>query len=301
MKKRKIRIPTLIAIFVCLIAIFIAKSSDEPSDCFIWKVKINKSIFYLAGSIHTASKENYPLPKVYMKSYRKADKVIFEIEDDFLTLEKKIFQYAEKDRLKEDQFLNHHLSTESIKKLKQIIEVKKLNKYFQYEAWLLNMIIAGYRSKLIGYDPLFSIDKYFHELAEKDKKEIIGLDSIKTQLLLFDFEAPFENQVKIIEKAVDEMEIMAKNEIPLYKAYFENNHEQFEKEFLNPFDFNKPHMKQMYDLVCTNRNTKWVEQFEILSNEKPGKYFVIVGSGHYFGPNNIRVLLEQKGYKIEKI
>ena len=301
MKKGKIRIPALIAIFVSLIAIFIATSSDEPSDCFIWKVKINKSIFYLAGSVHTASKENYPLPKVYMKSYRKADKIIFEIEDDFLTLEKKIFQYAEKDRLKEDQFLNHHLSTESIEKLKQIIEVEKLNKYFQYEAWLLNMNIAGFRNKLIGYDPLLSIDKYFHELAEKDKKEILGLDSIKTQLLLFDFDAPLEMQVKIIEKAVDEMEIKAKNEAPLYKAYFENDHEQFEKEFLKTFDFNKPQMKQMYDLLFTNRNTNWIEQIERLSKEKAGKYFMIVGSGHYFGPNNVKVLLENKGCKLEKI
>jgi len=301
MKRGKKIIPALIAIFVSIVAVFIAISSDEPSDCFTWKVKINESTFYLAGSVHTATKENYPLPKSYMKSYQKADKVIFELADDFSTLEKKIFQYAEKDRLHEDQFLNHHLSTESIVKLKLIFQEDKLNKYFQYEAWVLNMAISGSKTRIIGYEPLLAIDKYFHELAVKDEKEIIGLDSVKTQVLLFDFDIPFEMQVKIIEKVVNEMEIKAKNEEPLLRAYFENDIQQFEKEFLIPFDFDKPQMKQAYDMVFTNRNTKWVEQFEKMSNEKADTYFVIVGSGHYFGPNNIRELLKEKGYTIEKI
>ena len=301
MKKGKSRIQILIAVFVCITVVFIAKSSDEPSDCFTWKVDINESTFYLAGSIHSASKENYPLPKAYMKSYKKADKVIFELEDDFKTLEKKIFQYAEKDRLPEDQNLDQYLSTEAIAKLEQIFDADKLKKYFQYEAWVLNMTISGVKSKLIGYDPLLAIDKYFHDLAEKDEKPIIGLDSITTQLLLFDFEVPIDLQVKLIEKAVDEMEINANKEAPLMQAYFDNNMELFETEFLKPFDFSKPQMQQMYDMVFTSRNTSWVERFEKLSTENAGTYFVLVGAGHYFGPHNIRELLEQKGYTIEKI
>jgi uncharacterized protein YbaP (TraB family) len=56
-----------------------------------------------------------------------------------------------------------------------------------------------------------------------------------------------------------------------------------------------------YDRVFTKRNTSWVEQFIELSKENPGSYFVLVGSGHYFGPNNLLELLESKGYTIEKI
>ena len=301
MKKGKLIPPALIAILICLIAVFIAKSSDETSDCFTWKVKINESTFYLAGSVHAASPENYPLPKSYIKSYNKADKAIFELEDDFNTLEKKIFQYAEKDILNEDQYLNLHLSKESLEKLALIFDKETLNKYFQHEAWILNMAISGTRSKLIGYDPLLAIDKYFHELAEKDEKEIFGLDSIQTQLSLFDFDIPFEMQIKIIEKAVSEMEANARNDEPLLKSYFNNNLEQFENEFLSAYDFNNPRIKQAYNMVFTNRNINWIEKLEKMAREKSGIYFVLVGSGHYFGPNNIRELLKNKGYSIEKI
>lgn len=303
MRTRRIKLPALVAVFAGIITVFIAHSSDKTSDCFIWKTEINNSVFYLAGSVHTATKANFPLPKVYMESYAKADKVILELKDDKKALEQEIMQYAEKDRLKEDQYLNLHLSAESLEKLSQLFvnEEPKLNQYYQHESWLLNMAIAGTRSKLTGYDPLLAIDMYFNHLAKKDKKEIIGLDDLQTQLLLFEYEVPFEMQVKIIEKAVSKMEVDAKQDLLLFTAYFNNDTAQFENIFLQNFDFNKPQMKQVYDMVFTNRNIKWVEQFEKLSIEKPGKYFVMVGAGHYFGPNNIRELLERKGYTIKKI
>jgi uncharacterized protein YbaP (TraB family) len=38
-----------------------------------------------------------------------------------------------------------------------------------------------------------------------------------------------------------------------------------------------------------------------LSKGNTGSYFVLVGAGHYFGPNNILELQESKRYTIEKI
>ena len=94
MKKKRGIIPAFIALLAGLITIWIARSNDEPSGCFTWKTDINGSTFYLAGSIHAASENNYPLPKAYLKSYRKADKVILELKDDFETLHNKILLYA---------------------------------------------------------------------------------------------------------------------------------------------------------------------------------------------------------------
>ena len=300
MRKGRTILPALVAVFSGVITVFIARSSDKPSDCFIWKTRINESTFYLAGSIHGASEGNYPVSKAYLKCYKKADIVILELEDDMNSLKEKIFQYAEKDRLKEDQYLNYHLSSESLDKLKEIFDDDELYHYCQYESWLLNMAIAGTKSRLIGYDPSLAIDKYFNNLARKDKKEIIGLDDLQMQLLLFKYEVPFDVQVKIIEKAASEMEIQANKEAPLYRAYFDNDILQFDNIFLKSFDFNKPGMKEAYNTVFANRNKRWVEQLERLSGERPGTYFVLVGSGHFFGPDNIRELLERKGYKIEK-
>lgn len=302
MKRNKKRLPALIAVFVpVFVLFFIIKPGDEPSDCFLWKVEIKESTFYLVGSLHAANDSNFPLPDKYERIYRKTDKTIFEMNDNFESIESKLFIYGKDSRLPDGQFLDKHLGKESLEKLQMFFDEDMLKKYYEHEAWLLNMAIAGQKSKLIGYDPKLAIDKYFYEKALADNKETIGLDSLQTQLQLFEFHVPLEMQVKVLENAISNMETTAKKEQLLYKAYFENNLEEFEAAFLGQYDFNNPKMKQVYDLVFTRRNTNWVTRFEQLSLENPAKYFVVVGAGHFFGPHNIKELLEKKGYLVKKL
>lgn len=301
MRRKKNPLPVLAAIIAALTAVFIATANDKPSECFTWRVEINESTFYLCGSIHAAAEANYPLPKAYMRSYKKANTAIFELEDDLKTLGRKIFAYAEKDSLSEEFYLDLFLSDDSKRQLERIIKPDKLIRYYAHEAWLLNMTIAGSRSILNGYNPELAIDKYFHDLAIKDHKKILGLDDIETQLALFEFEAPHQMQIKIIENAVAAMENIAKQERPLYDAYFAHDLDGFEKAFLKPYDFSNPQIKDIYDRVFIQRNTSWVDQLEKLSSDKPDTYFVLVGAGHYFGPGNVRELLEDRGYTLEKI
>lgn len=294
------RISTLLILSGLLIFIPMCKQ-EKTSDSFIWKVDINESTFYLAGSIHSAKEAYYPLPDTYTDYYKKADKLILELEKDFEGIQEDIFRYAQKDTLPEGDYLNKHLKPESIDKLRQIFKEEELEKYYKYEGWLLNMVISGSKSKLLGFDPLLAVDRHFHELAVKDNKEIIGLDNITTQIELFEFDAPVLMQIQVLENSINNMEEQADKELPLFEAYFSDNLTLFEEEFLKDMDFDNPQVKQVYDMVFTNRNTNWVEQFEKISGENPAIYFVLVGAGHYFGPNNIRELLSQKGYTVEKI
>jgi len=97
-------------------------AQPETSPAFLWHVNINGSEFTLAGSIHAGNKESYPLPSAYLEAYKKADFVIFEIKDDFESIKEQTFIYAEKDRLKEDQFLDNYLSPESMEMLATLFE-----------------------------------------------------------------------------------------------------------------------------------------------------------------------------------
>jgi len=300
-KKNLFKKISLLSVIAGLIIFAAACTQKEPSDCFIWKIEIQGSTFYLAGSIHSAKDAYYPLPETYTDYYKKADRLILELEKDFEGIEQEIFDYAQKDTLPESDYLNNYLKPESIEKLKKIFTEEELDKYFKYEGWLLNMTIAGTKSKLLGFDPLLAIDRYFHELATKDNKEIIGLDDIKTQIILFEFDAPVLMQVQVLENTINNMESQAEQELPLFESYFSDNMALFEEEFLKSMDLTNPQVKQAYDMVFTIRNKSWVEKFEKLAEERPGTYFVLVGAGHYFGPDNVRELLEEKGYTVEKI
>ena len=274
------------------------KAQPDPSPGFLWQVNIHGAEFTLAGSIHAGKKDLYPLPEAYIQAYQKADNIIFEVKDDFESIREQLFTYAEKDRLQEDQYLDHFLSTESKEMLARLFKENEgmLQRYYSYEGWLLNMAIMGMAPRLIGYDPEWAVDKYFHDLATRDQKQIIGLDEIEAQFKLFEFEFPIETQLQILETGLETIEMRAHAEKPLFDNYYSQNTEAFRKAFLTPMDFDNPQVNAMYQSVFANRNKSWVNQLIELSKTHPGNYFMLVGCGHYFGPENVLELLKKEGF-----
>lgn len=274
-------------------------AQTKTAAAFLWQVNINGSEFNLAGSVHTG-KKGLTLPEAYLNAYKQADIIIFELKDDSETLKEMIFKYAEKDSLSEDQYLDKYLSQESRDMLTDLFKGEEdvLSRYFHYEGWLLNMAISGKKSRLIGYDPELSVDMYFHDMATKDKKEIVGLDQIETQLKLFDFEVPLETQVQIVESAIQRAEQQARTEQSLYDTYYSQDQEAFREAFYEMMNFEDPQKGSIYDKVFVKRNIAWVKKLIELSETRPGVYFMVVGSGHYFGPGNLIELLDKEGYQV---
>ena len=281
--------------------ITLAQSETPPG--FLWQVNINGSEFSLAGSVHAGKKNLYPLPEAYLSAYREADYVLFELKEDFGTLEENIFRYAAKDSLEEDQDLDNYLSPESKELLSVMFRGKEelLACYYRYEGWLLNMAISGWRSKLIGYDPGLAVDKYFHDMATEDQKMILGLDQLETQLKLFEFKATREQQVGIIESALKRAKQQALTEQPIFEAYYSQNTAAFRVAFLGNMDLENPQIRAMYGSVFISRNKAWVRKLIELSKTMPGEYFMLVGCGHYFGPDNVLELLEHEGFQVNQI
>lgn len=261
---------------------------------------MNGSEFTLAGSVHAGKPELFPLPESYLNAYRQADIAIFELADGSEAVREMIFDYARKDSLKPEQCLDQYLSDECKEILASLFKGREedLARYYHYKGWLLNMTVAGIRSVMSGYNPELSVDMYFHDLAVRDKKGIMGLENIETQLQLFEFDLPLEAQVKIVESAVRGAEQQAFAEKPLFDTYYDSNQEEFQKAFMTLMNLENPQMQRIYNQVFVKRNKAWVEKLIEISVNQPGKYFMLVGSGHYFGPDNVRELLQARGFTV---
>jgi len=281
-----------------------AQNTEKPGDSqtgFFWETSINHTTFLLLGSVHAGKAAYYPLPDLFEWCYENSETLIMEIEDDFDSLENKMLAYAEKDRLPEELYFRHHLDSASISKILEVLDREDFLKYDQYKGWFLNMTLIGSNLKLVGFDPEQGIDMYIRSKAAKDQKPVVGLDKFEDQLALFEFDLPHETQIKVLERTISTLDMQAKQGAPLLESYFTWNSDSFEKTFLSAYDFENPNMKRAYDHVFVARNQLWVEKLEKISQENPGTYMVVVGAGHFFGPSNIRELLEQKGYTINPL
>jgi hypothetical protein len=109
---------------------------------------------------------------------------------------------------------------------------------------------------------------------------------------------PFKIQIQIVENILSKLEQGAKKQAELFQHYYDNDQAGFEKCFLSSFDFKDPASRASYDKLLGKRNQAMVEKLERIALETPGTYFVIVGCGHYFGPENIRQMLTGREYAV---
>ena len=65
---------------ICLLIALNALSVSTLAESSVWKISKGDKYFYLGGTIHLLSPEDYPLPQAFIDAYRDSDKLIFETD-----------------------------------------------------------------------------------------------------------------------------------------------------------------------------------------------------------------------------
>ena len=299
---KKIILPILFTI-LCLGCIGSGQSLDSTEDNtsspFLWKTQIGESTIFLAGSVHAARPQNFPLDKAYLEALDASDAIILELAEDRETIKKLSVKFFEDYRVPEENYLLKHLSTKARKEIIDLLGEQNTTLFEQYEPWVAFIQINARTIKKAGYDVLLGVDFYLRSLAAEKGKAILGLEDPIGQIKIFRLKIPFKNQIQIVENILNHLEQGARKQAELFQHYYDNDQAGFEKCFLSAFDFKNPVSKAGYDKALGHRNHTMVEGLERIALETPGTYMMVVGSGHYFGPDNIRQLLTERGYSIE--
>ena len=288
------------AIFILAISQNISGRDPGSGDIFLWETHIEACTLYIAGTVHVGKKDSYPLHTAYLEHLEGSDKIILEVAEDFGNLNKRMSEYIEKDRLPEDKYFRHTLEQGTIDRITEILGTDQFHKYDQYNAWVLITQLSVNKMRLLDYDPKSAVDRYFRDQALEAGIEILGLESVDEQFRLIEFDLPYDIQLKIIERNVNNIRKAAEKESALYDAYFNNQLEIFETAFTERFDFENPAEKAIYNKIFAERNKSWAESLEELAAKHQGTIFVAVGAGHLFGPGNLLECLKEKGFVINQ-
>src|SRR5213594_4794871 len=57
-----------------------AQAAQAPPKCCVWRITNAKAPFYLVGSVHALSKNDYPLPAPYEIALKDAKRLLFEFD-----------------------------------------------------------------------------------------------------------------------------------------------------------------------------------------------------------------------------
>jgi uncharacterized protein YbaP (TraB family) len=184
----------------------------------------------------------------------------------------------------------------------------KTSKWFKEEAGLdlikldgLNPLTIMTAALAITHQKYFpskpdevQLDTYFQNLAKRDGKRILGLESIQVQINAMFKQITLARQVALLNETFKEKDGLKSAIAVMNDAYIKNDlnalHQLMYAETYRPEE-----MKSLLD----DRNNYWMEQLPKLMKEQP--LFVAVGALHLVGESGLVNQLRKKGYTVTPI
>jgi uncharacterized protein YbaP (TraB family) len=138
------------------------------------------------------------------------------------------------------------------------------------------------------------MDDYFQQMAGRNGKKVIGLESFETQLYALYGQFSLTRQAEMLSNFVGSKDAVMAELISMNHAYRkEDLHELTSLLTANAYT------PREIETLLDNRNKKWMEQLPAIMKSK--QTFIAVGALHLTGPKGLVALLRKAGYEVRPI
>jgi uncharacterized protein YbaP (TraB family) len=274
-----------------------AQAQSTTRKDFLWSLKTAKATVYLLGSLHLLKADAYPLDKNIEAAYKDSARICFETDIGAAQDPAYQSQLLAQGLYPEGQTLQQNISPETYRLLEKRATaigttMAQLN---PLKPWLCASVISGLELMRMGFDPQYGIDVYFFDKAKKDGKAMVFLETLDFQLKLFT-ELDRKEGDSLLLQTLKDLEV-TETMLPAIVDAWENGDAAGLGTIMTMSFKDLP---DIYDRFVAQRNKAWVSTIERLIAQG-GNTMVIVGAGHFVGPENLLQLLQSKGYTIEQI
>lgn len=269
-----------------LIGFLFTFSGFSQENSLLWKISGNglKEDSYLFGTIHLICKEDFSVSDQVKSALLNSDQVILELDMDDPTLMSEMQKFSIR---------------EGMKNLKEAItpeEAQILNEFFTEnygvgldQIGVLKPFVLSSMAliKSLSCEQTESYEQFFKNHATESGKEILGLESVESQIGIFD-QIPESIQISELVKMIQEN---SGNEefAELVALYLDQDLNQMYQLMTEDGMF-----AEYQDILLDKRNENWIPVLESQLMEKSS--FVAVGGGHLAGEKGVINLLRAKGY-----
>jgi uncharacterized protein YbaP (TraB family) len=280
----------LFGIFILSVHHTLAQSGS--SNSLLWEIsgKGLKHHSYLFGTIHMICKEDFVMTENVRNKWKNADQVFLELDMDDPKLQMELIKMMQ---LPKGITLKSIFGEEGYQKLDQFFKDKMGMSAVAFNGYKPMMIMSLMYQKLLPCKEVSSYETAFMEIAKTHKKDILGLESLETQMRVFD-SIPDEKE------AISILELIAENEkqnnelekmVRLYK--------EKDVEALYRFAIESPSSLGDGELFLHSRNRNWIPVIE--SALQKGTCFFAVGAAHLGGNEGVISLLRKAGYTVNPV
>ncbi len=279
-----------------------ARIAQTLSPSLIWEITGPglKKPSYLFGTIHVFPADQFFMPEAATQAFDKTERLVLEIDmSNPLLMGMEMMQLAP---MKNKVKLYDLMGEEDYTLVKDYFETEvkevKMTGFQMFESWKPMLLSSMLYEKLLG-EKTKAYDMEFLAMAQKDKKKIAGLETVKFQMSVFD-SLPYQEQADDLLEMIKSLKNEGANSEAILEfqkmvdAYKTQDLDQLHDLSVEEFEAGKG-----ADLLLYNRNRNWIPQIIRMAKEKPT--FFAVGAGHLGGQQGVIRLLMQQGYKVKAL
>ncbi|GEN46210.1 TraB/GumN family protein [Alkalibacillus haloalkaliphilus] len=277
----------------------------EKSEAFFWEAEHNDKTIYFLGTLHAGHEDMYPMRDEIENAMDETELLLSEYNEsnDEIRLEYNEIRDSYT-QLPSGHQLSDYLSDE------QMDDVRKIESELNVPFYLLNAmkpwrIQSLYESYLLSvisdYTSEQSVEEYLYDRM-LDNSEGMPLEDLETNLQnVRDRDMVYQVYMleQVLNKPYSEAETHVETEITAWRAGEESlvdTSREVSKDAESP-GIEEIHIEEMF----FNRDIQMAEKIdEVVHNHEEDTIMVAAGYLHFFGPDNILELLEEKGYEIER-
>ncbi len=270
----------------------IVKAQDAPQS-LLWEItgKDLKQASYLFGTFHILCPQDLIMTEAIKSRLKSSEQLVLELDMD------------DPNMMSEMQKI---MMLTGGKTLKNYLNEKEYARVGQFFKDSLNMPIdnlAGMKPFMLStllYPKYLGCQTASWEitlmnLAQSQKLEVLGLETIQEQMKALDFMSVDEQAKSLVESVTDYAKgrKVIREMLNLYKT------QAVEKMYQISIDYFSKDMKGMEKVMLEDRNRLWIPLMEKMSKEKPT--FFAVGAAHLGGQTGVIALLRKQGYSVKPI
>jgi uncharacterized protein len=269
--------------------------AKEPTKGVLFEAKSGKNAVYLYGSIHLAKADFYPLPARVQAAYKQAKVLVVEVDssdEKALSAAMPLMTYVAPDKLE------NHVTPATWKKLPTLTgETAERVQTLRPMTLCIGLVFEAFSH--LGYDPQLGIDLHFIKRAKGDRKKIVELESLASQMELMNSISDEEGD-ELLSETLDALRsgTLTQETLKLFDAWRSGNAKAIE-EAMRKIDEDAA-TKLFYKKLFDDRNVGMADKIAKMA-QRGEKAFVVVGAGHLVGANSVVELLSQSGFKVKQV
>jgi uncharacterized protein YbaP (TraB family) len=273
--------------------------NSHSSAQLLWKVSGNalEKPSYLFGTHHLISKERIPDFDKMLDVVKEVDVVVGEMDlSNMLELQLKLMKGA----TMKDSTLNELLSVDDYilvdEGFKEVLGmgVKKFAKYKPMMLSSLYTTMLYLKQQNLKKEPE-AIDMIIQKFGKKNKKPIVGLETIEQQIDILFNKISLKRQAEMLVSTIKEKDKSTEMLSKLNEFYVLGDLIHLEALNNEDDEMNQEEKK----ILLETRNNNWLEQFKIMFPKN--SCFVAVGCLHLTGEGGLLKQLSAKGFVIEPV